>query len=149
MWPHRDISFGVVTMISLHTGKSANARRISIAVFRLSEASEKTTSRSISLCGFASPRAWEPKRIKRIGWKFCTIRSVIVRSRSIVVIGGLACSSCISSLFIVSLFFRAYHGSANFNSSMKSQDRFRLRLPPGDESPGYTTTPHKGAESRL
>ena len=72
------ISSGVVTMMSLLTGRSPNTRRISIAARRLSETVPKTTSKSTSLHSPAVPRPWEPKSTTRDGSKRVTMRSTMV-----------------------------------------------------------------------
>jgi len=93
-------SSGVVTTMSLGTGRSFTATPISIAFFRLDPLKGITTRRSTSLSGPASPRATEPNKMIRRGLKRRTIRSTISsmigfnRSRCIFTLDCYFCVLC-------------------------------------------------------
>ena len=74
----RVTSSGVAITMSLQTGRSPRARRISIAVSRLSDTLGRITSKSTSLESVAVPRAWDPKRTSREGFQPSTMRSTMV-----------------------------------------------------------------------
>jgi len=63
--PRRSMSVGVVTIMSLLTGRSLSKRRISTAALCLSGALSRTTRRSTSLAAVVVPRACEPSRTTR------------------------------------------------------------------------------------
>ena len=71
--PRRVASSGVATTMSLQTGRSPRARRISVVVSRWWTTSGIITSRSTSLHLVAVPRAWDPKRTIRAGRKPSTM----------------------------------------------------------------------------